>query len=85
VLENAIKHKYYQKLAPIIDGKHWLRDFIDYPKVKSSLENNGVYEKLSVLCLKSASAHHDSPAVVTFTQDDAENYAKKTLDIIERI
>lgn len=85
VLETALKHKYYIKLIPLLDGKKWLRDFIEEPSVKPLLVANKSYSTLDTLCVNGGWANHSNPPSLIFNQEQAASYAAVTLDIIEKI
>jgi energy-coupling factor transporter ATP-binding protein EcfA2 len=85
VLEAALKYKYYLKLSPLIDGKKWLRDFIEEPSVKPLLVANNSYTILDTLCTNGGWANHANPSSQIFNQDQASAYAQQTLDVLEKL
>lgn len=85
-LESALKHKYYQKLQALINGNAgWLRHYIEHVDVKPILQANGSYQELSNLCMAGGWANHDNPSATTFDQNAAQNYARRTLKVLEEL
>ena len=85
ILEAALKYKYYLKLRLLIDGKKWLRDFIEEPSTKPLLVANQTYSTLDTLCVNGGWANHDNPPSQIFDQDQALAYAHQTLDVLEKL